>query len=94
MADQPAKEHSTDNGDLNMKVTLTNGKPTAFDMNEGEVQTLLIDHINMVLQQKFDQSTNVDVGSSYFNSDYNGLNGFEGDITTNPDTPTITEVEL
>jgi hypothetical protein len=73
-----------------MKVTLTNGKPTSFDMNADEVRIILSNHINKVLQQRFDQPTKVAMGSAYFSCGY----GFAGEITINPDVPTITEVEL
>jgi hypothetical protein len=77
-----------------MKVKLVNGKPSEFEMSEDEVQLIVVEHVNKLLQQKFDLSTKVRVDSVRFQCGYDGLDGFEGDITTKPDTPVLSEVEL
>lgn len=77
-----------------MKVKLVNGKPSEFDMNEYEVRDIVIEHVNKLLQQKFDLSTKVKVDSVCFQCGYNYFEGVEGEITTNPDTPVLSEIEL
>lgn len=73
-----------------MKVKLVNGKPSEFYMNSDEVTNILVEHINKLLKQKFNLFTKVKVDSTYFGIE----NHFEGDITTNPEVPVLSEIEL
>lgn len=73
-----------------MKVKLVDGVPSEFFMNSDEVTNILVDHVNKLLQQKFDLSTKVKMHSTYF-----GINNhFEGDITDKPDVPILSEIDL
>lgn len=77
-----------------MKVKLVNGKPSEFHMNSDEVTNILVEHINKLLKQKFNLFTKVKVDSVSFQCSYNYFEGVEGDITTNPDVPVLSEIEL
>lgn len=77
-----------------MKVTLSDGKPSKFEMSYDEVLALVADHVDKLLQQKFGMSTNVDANNISFNCGREVFDGVYGTIQNSPKTPVISEIEL
>jgi hypothetical protein len=77
-----------------MKLTLTDGKPSSFHMNEDEICDIVVNHINKLLLEKFGDHAKVDASSLFIRCGYDGFDGITGNITTKPDTPVVSFIEL